>query len=77
MQGFHILATSENTSKYDEISDSKEETFRGVPLQQILDAASQRLLQKKLECGFVLQVGKFFQNKHKKQLLVNNSENIK
>ena len=34
LQGFHIIAISKNTSKYD-ISDSKEDTYLGVPLQQI------------------------------------------
>ena len=34
LQGFHIIAISKNTSKYD-ISDSKEDTYHGVPLQQI------------------------------------------
>ena len=34
LQGFHIIAISENTSKYD-ISDFKEYTYLGVPLQQI------------------------------------------
>ena len=34
MQGFHIIATPENTSKYD-LSDSKEDTHHGVPPQQI------------------------------------------
>ena len=34
LQGFHIIAISENSSKYD-ISDSKEDTDLGVPLQQI------------------------------------------
>ena len=33
-QGFHIIAISENTSKYD-TSDFKEDTYHGVPLQQI------------------------------------------
>ena len=33
LQGFHIIAISEDTSKYD-ISDSKEDTYLGVPLQQ-------------------------------------------
>ena len=42
---FHIIAISENTSKYD-VSDSKEDTYCGVPLQQNLDASSQRLFQK-------------------------------
>ena len=34
LQGFHIIAIFENTSKYD-ISDSKEDIYREVPLQQI------------------------------------------
>ena len=34
LQGFHLIAISENASKYD-ISDSKEDTYRRVPLQQI------------------------------------------
>ena len=34
LQGLHIIAISENTSKYD-VSDSKEGTYLGVPLQQI------------------------------------------
>ena len=34
LQGFHITAISENTLKYD-ISNSKEDTYHGVPLQQI------------------------------------------
>ena len=34
LQGFHIIAISENTSK-DDISDSKEDTYPGIPLQQI------------------------------------------
>ena len=34
LQGLHIIAISENTSKYD-VSDSKEDTYLGVPLQQI------------------------------------------
>ena len=33
LQGFHIIAIFENTSKYD--SDSKEDIYREVPLQQI------------------------------------------
>ena len=34
LQGFHIIAISENISEYD-ISDSKEDTYRGVPFQLI------------------------------------------
>ena len=34
LQGFHIIAISENTWKYD-ISDFKEDTYYGAPLQQI------------------------------------------
>ena len=34
LKGYHIIAIYENTSKY-EISDSKEDNYRGVPLQQI------------------------------------------
>ena len=34
MQRFCAIAISENTSKQD-VDDSKEETYRGVPLQQI------------------------------------------
>ena len=34
LKGFHIIAISENTSKYN-ISNSKEGTYHGVPLQQI------------------------------------------
>ena len=35
MQGFHIIAILENTSKYD-ISDLKEDSYSVVPLQQKL-----------------------------------------
>ena len=34
LQGFHIIVIPENTSKYD-IKGSKEDTNRGVPLQQM------------------------------------------
>ena len=34
LQGFHIIAISKNTSKYD-IRDSKKDGYRGVPLQQL------------------------------------------
>ena len=44
-----------------------------------LDTVSQRLFQKKLHHGFFsFEFGKFFQNRHKTQLLVNSStEHIK
>ena len=34
LQGFHIITISESTSKC-RISDSKEDTYRGIPLKQI------------------------------------------
>ena len=34
LQGFYAIAISENTSEQD-VDDSMEETYRGVPLQQI------------------------------------------
>ena len=48
LQGFDIIAISENTSKYD-ISDFKDETYRGVTLQQLW-MLKPTTLPKKLHC---------------------------
>ena len=80
LQGFDIIAISENTSKYD-ISDFKDETYRGVTLQQMW-MLMPTTLPKKLHCCFFFvffffEFRKFYQNRHKEQLLVNSSYNIK
>ena len=80
LQGFDIIAISENTSKYD-ISDFKDETYRGVTLQQMW-MLMPTTLPKKLHCWFFFfffffEFRKFYQNRHKEQLLVNSSYNIK
>ena len=56
--GFHIIAISENTSKYD-ISDSKEGTYHGVPLQQIWMLQANNFSERTPPRVF-LELGKFF-----------------
>ena len=60
LQGFHVIAISENTSKYD-ISDSKEDTYLGVPLQQIW-LLSANNFSKRAPLRFSFEFGEFFQN---------------
>ena len=60
LQGLHIIAISENTSKYDVI-DSKEDTYLGVPLQQIWVLQANNFF-KRTSPQFFLEFGKFFQN---------------
>ena len=59
LQGFHIIAISKNTSKY-EISRSKEDTSRGSTSAN-LDAVSEQL-SKRTPQPYCLEFGKFFQN---------------
>ena len=47
-----------------------------VSTSENLDAVSQRLFQKELH-DFFWEFGEFFQNRHKEQLSVNSSENIR
>ena len=72
------MAISEITSKY-EISDYKQDTYCGVPLQQMwmLQHVDVSDFSKKLHHSVFLFFGEFFQNRHKEQLLVNSSKNIK
>ena len=60
VQGFHTIAISENTSKYD-ISDSKEDTYLEVPLQQIWMLQANNF-SKRASPRFFFEFGDFFQN---------------
>ena len=58
LRGFHIIAISENTSKYD-ISDSKEDTYHEVPLQQIWMPQANNFSERTRPLFFV-ELGRFF-----------------
>ena len=58
LQGFDIIAISENTSKYD-ISDFKDETYRGVTLQQMWMLKPTTLPKKLLYFFYFLSLANF------------------
>ena len=69
----YVIAISENISKYD-ISDSKEDTYRGVPLQQIWMLQANNFSKKNSTTDFFWSLAHFCQNRRKEQLFVNSSE---
>ena len=77
LQEFQIIAILENPSK-DDFSNSKENSFCRVPLQQIVNSIKVYLfIFFGGGRGGGVEIGEFSRSRHKEQLLLYSSEHIK